>query len=104
MGVLQVERDWQWKLESKEQEIASLTARARQVGEALPAVLLVQHLCSVPLLHTTMFKTSKPAVPTGSRRPQPGTLEPSHSPACLPGPAALLLYFILALLPAAVGG
>ena len=34
MVVLQVERDWQWKLESKEQEIASLTARTRQVGES----------------------------------------------------------------------
>ena len=30
----QVEREWQWKLESKEQEVASLTARTRQVGSA----------------------------------------------------------------------
>ena len=29
---LQVERDWQWKVESKDQEIASLTTRTRQVG------------------------------------------------------------------------
>lgn len=31
-SMMQVERDWQWKLESKEQEVASLTARTRQVG------------------------------------------------------------------------
>jgi hypothetical protein len=82
MVVLQVERDWQWKLESKEQEIASLTARARQVGEALPAVLLVQHLCSVPLLHTTMF-SKPPSLPCllAVADPSPAL---TCLPACLP--------------------
>lgn len=32
LASLQVERDWQWKVESKDQEIASLTTRTRQVG------------------------------------------------------------------------
>ena len=42
-AVVQVERDWQWKLEGKEQEIASLTARTRQVrgsSAAEPRALL----------------------------------------------------------------
>lgn len=37
---LQVEREWQWKLESKEQEIASLTARTRQVSQACFSISL----------------------------------------------------------------
>lgn len=30
----QVEREWQWKLESKEQEVSSLTARTRQASRS----------------------------------------------------------------------
>lgn len=33
----QAEREWQWKLEGKEQEVAGLTARARQVRARAPA-------------------------------------------------------------------
>ncbi|PRW58913.1 hypothetical protein C2E21_2665 [Chlorella sorokiniana] len=33
--VAQAEREWQWKLESKEQEVASLTARTRQLEDDL---------------------------------------------------------------------
>lgn len=34
---LQVEREWQWKLESREQEVASLAARTRQLEADLAA-------------------------------------------------------------------